>query len=200
MADCNCNLELNKQIQGLQARLSQAENNITSHFYATSLAIQGLFVNPLTTASVASVSQIYNMMPQGFTLLQNIISELNPVDFKKLMMSMASSLLGQMEGELSSMVETAFSDISGMIGSVEGVITGVLSDITAAESALEAAIAGGIQSEIDAARSVLNGLNSKLASLNKMKGGLTDALDGGVNFLTAQARLAGCKSFSLGLE
>jgi hypothetical protein len=199
MADCNCNLELNKQLQGVMARVSHLENNTISHFYAMSMAIQGLFANPLTTASVASVAGIFNLLPTGFQLLQNLIAELNPADFKKLMMSMAAGLLGEMEAELVGLVNTAFADINAMITSIEGVIVGVEDEITAATTALDAAIHGGIQAEIDAATATLNGLNGKLAGLLKMKGGLLNALDGGVNFLTAQAHIAGCKSISLGI-
>lgn len=200
MADCNCNLELNKQIQGLSARLSQAEDNLTNHFYGISLAIQGLAANPLTAGSVASVTGIYNLLPTGFETLQNLISNVSPTDFKKYMMGMASGLLGNMEAQLTSMVSTAFSDISGMIDNVNGLIGTKEGQLTSAQAALDAAIAGGNPTEIANAQALVNTLTAQLGNLTGMKDNLTNALDSGVNFLTAQADIAKCKSFSLGLS
>lgn len=200
MADCNCNLELNKQIQGIMARLSQAENNITSHYYGISMAIQGLLANDLTAGSVAALAPIYNLLPEGFTALQNLILNVNPADFKKLMMTMASSMLGAMEGELEGLVDSFFTDLEGMISNVESMITNTEDQIADAVNNLNDAIISGEQAAIDAAQAIVDGLNGKLDALNNMKGGLLDALDGGVNFLTAQLNIARCKSFSLGLE
>lgn len=200
MADCNCSLELNKQIQGLQARLSQAENNITSHYYGISMAIQGLAANPLTSGSVASVSGIYNLLPSGFELLQNLIMQLNPVDFKKFMMNMAASLMGTMEGELVALVDASFASLNGMIAGVEATIVGLEASVASATTALNNAIASGVPSAIASAQATLDGYNAQLANANKTHTGLLDALAGGTSFLTSQANIAKCKSLSLGLS
>jgi hypothetical protein len=200
MADCNCNLELNKQIQGLQARLSQAENNITSHFYGISMAIQGLAANPLTAGSVASVSGIYNLVPSGFQLLQNLIMELNPVDFKNYMMTMAASLMGNMAAELDTLVDTAFATLDETIAAVEATIVALEDSVASATTALNDAISGGIPEQIADAQAYLDDMNAKLAKSQQTRSNLNDVSAGGISFLTAQANIAKCKSFSLGLS
>ncbi len=200
MADCNCDLELNKQIQGLQARLSQAENNITSHFYGISMAIQGLAANPLTAGSVASVSGIYNLVPSGFQLLQNLIMELNPVDFKNYMMTMAASLMGNMAAELDTLVDTAFSTLNETISAVEATIVALEDTVTDATNALNDAISGGDPLQIAEAQAYLDDMNAKLERSQQTRANLNDVSAGGISFLTAQANIAKCKSLSLGLS
>jgi hypothetical protein len=200
MADCNCDLELNKQIQGLQARLSQAENNITSHFYGISMAIQGLAANPLTAGSVASVTGIYNLVPSGFQLLQNLIMELNPVDFKNYMMTMAASLMGNMAAELDTLVDTAFSTLDETIAAVDATIVALEDSVASATTALNDAIAGGVPEDIADAQAYLDDMNAKLAKSQQTRSNLNDVSAGGISFLTAQANIAKCKSLSLGLS
>lgn len=177
-----CEHELNEQIKGLQARLSQAENNITSHFYATSMLVQGLLSSPAASAA-AIVEDIYNLLPTGFELMQKLIDLVDPGTFKEMMMAMASQVLDGMVAELEGMVTGVVDILEASIASTEALIVD-------AEDSLADAITGGIPAVIDAAQAELDGLTGLLL---KQQGGLSNA----VSFLTAQANAANCKSGSI---
>jgi predicted phage tail protein len=158
----NCHQELNTQIKGLQARLSQVEDNITNHFVGVSTAIMGLLANPLTAGSVASVAGIYNLVPAGMAALQQLVKQIGALDPKKIMMEGAVGMLDSMETELAalaSMIEDAAADI-----------------LTAAEAAAEAAV-DAVTAAVEGAANMLVDLPVAVATeaLN-----LTDALVGGV--------------------
>lgn len=194
--DCNCKQELNKQLQGLSARLSQAENNITSQFYATSMAIQGLLANPLTAGSVSPVAVIYNLTDVGFKALQGLISQLSPANFKKHMMAMAVGLLDGMALELESVASLALQTIEDSIASVESLINSQLQTIESISTSLANAklngndlLIGTLQNQYDVAISTLEGLTGQ-------KGKLLDSKSNLGGFMGAQSDIAKCKSTS----
>ena len=181
MADKNCSTELNKQLQGLQARLSQAENNLTATYIGISQLVTALAATP-ASAAAAVMSPIYNLSATGFDLQQKLISLLSPVEIKKLMMNMASGLIDTMGAELDSVM-------AGMVAAAEESVVSATANVLAAEEALAAAILGGVQGTIDAAQVALDAANAALQTA-------TDFLAISSNFMQGQSDAAHCKSFS----
>ena len=204
----NCTEELNRQIQGLSARLSQAENNITSHYYGISMAIQGLAANPLTAGSVASVAGIYNLVPAGFEMLQQLISNINPADFKKMMMAMAAGLIDTMSAELDAMAdmmidqaEAMLEMVDGMIGVAEGIVTAAEDTLASTITAIGNLPADATQQAIDlataardTAQSALDAANFKLDNLKNTQATLENSLVNMGDFMTSQSNIGKCIS------
>jgi hypothetical protein len=188
---------MNRQIQGLQARLSQAENNITSHFYATSMLVQSLSANPLTSGSAAVVAGIYNLIPNGFDLMQKLIAHVSPIDFKALMMINAGDLIAGMSAELDGLVSVVVSNVESQIEMVAAQVVAAGDALATATLDMTTAVAGGIQSEIDAAGATLQQAGDLLDSLNAKHDHLLNLHMTSVNFLTSQADVSKCKSVNL---
>jgi hypothetical protein len=193
----NCTEELNKQIQGLSARVSEAENNITSHFMATSMAIQGLLANPFTAGSVMSVSGLYNLVPGGFEALQSLVSQVAAFDYKKIMMSMAAGLINQMSAELDALAQSAIDQVTSQVANLTNMIATLEGTIVGLEDMVTNAIKGGIQSEIDAAKKKLADAQSMIDRLKETKLNLEDGKPLSVEFLLSQSNIAKCLSGSM---
>jgi len=218
----NCGQEYNSQLKGIQARLSQAENNITNHFVGVSTAVMGLLANPLTAGSVAALSGIYNLVPAGLQALQNLISEIGALDPKKIMMEAAVALMDNMEAELGALADMAMNAaqaiIDNAIAAVENAITTATDLIAALPAAvaneaiaLTDALASGVLSEIEAATNTLHaamagigGIPVALANALSTVHATTIASDAAKNlgvstntFFKAQQNVSKCKSGSM---
>ena len=71
-----CKDELNSQLKGLQARITQAENDINAHYAGISQLTLALAANPFTAASAAASALIYNLNPIGMKRSEEHTSEL----------------------------------------------------------------------------------------------------------------------------
>lgn len=214
MADCDH--ELNFQMKGILARLSQAENNITSQFAATSMAIQGLLSNQLTSGSVASVAHIFDGVPTGFDALQKLVSDLNPIDFKQLMNISAAGLIDGMSAELDNIgtaIENAAANAaaaaeSAAVGAINS-LGDIATEFAGQAADLAAAITGGVLSEITLAANTLNSAmtaagqvvpNTVTTALNTLTSAkntlshLTDILPNVSGMLKSQSDAAKCKA------
>ncbi len=169
----DCDHELNKQLKGILARLSQAEDNITSQFAATSLLVQNLLADPITAGGASAVAGIYNMVPAGFAAVQALIKQVGALDYKKLMMEGAATAMDSMEAELdalAAMVETAMTDA---IASAESALT-----------SLENAAANAATSTIDALAALPSEVVNQVAGLTTaITGGVTSEINSAVTLL-----------------
>ena len=192
----SCEQELNAQLRGIQARLSQAENNITNHFVGTSLLCKALLGTPAAAAG-AAMSSIYSLGAEGFDLMQKLIEQLNPLDTKKLMMQAAAALEDTMAAELEALVGMVESAMDAAIDAAVGAVDAAIATVEAATIALEDAIAAGIEGPILAATAALNAANSAAKSATSALESLENLKISSSNMLKAQADAAGCKSISL---
>ena len=195
--DSNCSQEMNKQMQGIMARLSQAENNITNHYTGMSMLVQSMNLNPFTAGSSAVVSSIYNLGPAGMAALQGLIDSINPLDFKLHMMDFAMNLIPNMSLELDSLLASVENMILNQINSmVNTLIAAAEAQIIAVEN-LAIAIASGIQAEIDAAGAALQNAANLVNSLSTALDGLKSHHITATGSLKAQSDVSKCKSSAL---
>lgn len=196
--DSTCQFELNRQIQGIQARLSQAENNITAHYVAMSTFMEQLIAESedAGTKAVAAVfkATVFDHLNTAvFMLYQKLVNLIDPAAFKSLMMEMAAGLIDGMVGEL-----------EAIIGQVESVITGAIDSITSMISDIEAQIAAIEEQLLDAANMPAETVEQLTQELEGLSGSLTEQigkltsarslLKTSTSFLGSQKNAAGCKS------
>lgn len=192
----DCSHELNKQIKGIQARLSQAENNITSHFVGTSLLVQALLGTPAAAAG-AAMESIYNLGSTGFDLMQKLISEIPAIDTKALMMQAAAALEDAMAAELDALVGMVESAIDDAITSAVALVTGTIAALEAATIALEDAVAAEIQGPIDLATAAFNAAENAANSAQAALDSLNNLKISAPTMIQAQADAASCKSVGM---
>jgi hypothetical protein len=185
----NCTGECNKQLQGLAARLSHAEDNITNHFMGVSTLVSGLASNPLTLGSVTALLPTYNSLPSGMELLQLLKDALPDVDaltIKKLMMSASEAAMDTLAATMDEVGAAMIATATNAVSAAEGVVTSTAASLTAA-------IQTGNQIAIDAAQAAHD-----LANVNLGTSKLSfDSISG---FIVGQAKISKCKtkSFLLG--
>lgn len=194
----DCEHELNKQIRGIQARLTQAENNITNHFTGISMLVKGMLANPFTASPAAIVQNIYNLMPSGMDVLQKLLDQVPVLDMKTLMMNAAAALEDMMEAELNALISMAEEAIDGAIAAAGDMVNSAIATAEAAAIALEDAIAAGIQGPIDAANAALEAANDAVLSAQKtlddLMANAPDLKMKSKSMIQAQADAAKCKS------
>ncbi len=222
-----CTTELNKQIQGIQLRLSQAENNLSATYNGISQLVGAMMANPFTIGPASVMLPIYNLTAIGFNLQQKLVDLIPTIDMKKLMMEMAATLestmlaeleavtsavLGALEGALdaaTAMLDAATSALSSAVD----VAADALSDVGTAEFSLDAAIAFGEDVGIAAANTALDVANTALDVANATVATATGTLASAqavmdafseesltaYGFLKGQSDAAKCKSLSLHL-
>lgn len=201
--DQNCNLELNKQLQGLSARLDQAENNIVAQYTATATTLQNLAESLISVpgftlgAFGTDLSTIFSGEFGGFEILQKLVDSISMPDFKKLTMAMASGLLSTMASELEALESGAINAIGGLIATTESLIVGAESTLATAATALESAIVGGVAAEIAAAQNEYNNAKQILSNLKDLLTSHQNSLASLPGFLKAQADIGKCKSMSV---
>lgn len=193
----DCNHELNKQIKGIQARLSQAENNISSHFVGTSTLVIAMLANPFTAPSAASVSAIYNLAPGGFDAMQKLIQQISAIDMKALMMQGAAALEDAMAAELDALVGMVNDSIDAAITAAEQTVDASIAAVEAATIALQDAVASDIQSAIDTAQGVLDAAVATADSAAAALSSLLDIKISAPSMIKAQADAAKCNSVGL---
>lgn len=154
----NCQQELNNQIQGLQARISQAENDIMSHYQGISTLVTAMLANPFT-ASVGSVgSAFYQMGSSSMAALQALYKQLPVLDVKQVTMQLASGLIGSMSAELSALsgmvdsaLNSAMTTLTTTMDSAANAITNLPSEVATQGQALALSIASGTLNQVNSA-------------------------------------------------
>jgi len=181
----NCNGECNKQLQGLAARLSHAEDNITNHFMGVSTLVEGLLANPLTVGSAAPLSAIYNSLPSGMELVQllkDALPDIDAITMKKLMLSASEALLDTLAATMDEVGAVMVASATAAVSAAEAVVT------STADS-LAAAIQSGNQIAIDAAQAAHDLANINLGSANLSFTSIS-------GFMEGQSKISKCKSKS----
>lgn len=199
MADANCSHELNKQIQGLQARLSQAENNIHSHFIGISQLVTALADTP-ASAAAAAMSAVYNLQAVGFAALQQLKTLLPEADTKKLMMEAAGALIDTMAAQLDGLVDSVEAAAMGTVNAALDTLNTSIQNVTNAEAALTAALQGGNPTTIADAQAALDAAKDSQLNAQGAVDAAEEAFAQASNFMRAQANVAKCKTTSLHLS
>jgi hypothetical protein len=191
--DQSCNSELNRQLQGLMARVSQCENNITAHYKGISMLVAALADTP-AAAAAALMAPFYSGFEAGFALVQKLVEQLDPAVFKEMMFEMALGLVDGMAAELEGIIAGVVASLNALIDSINGVIAGLNAQI----DAINAQLAGTLTSE---ARALLESQKTTLlGQLNEQMSALQKAMDMAAtapNLLGAQKNAAACKTRSL---
>lgn len=181
----NCKGECNKQLQGLAARLSHAEDNITNHFMGVSTLVAGLAANPLTIGSVTALLPTYNSLPSGMELLQllkDALPDIDTITMKKLMLSASEAAMDTLAATMDEVGAAMIATAAAAVTAAEGVVT------STADS-LAAAIQSGNQIAIDAAQAAHDLANINLGSANLSFTSIS-------GFMEGQSKISKCKSKS----
>jgi hypothetical protein len=155
-----CQNELNSQLKGLQARITQAEKDINAHYAGISQLVLSLSSNPFTSASVAASAVIYNLNPIGMKILRQLLEALIPKELQKLMqmitMLSAANIDDLAEGIADSMMAQVVASLNAAIDALGGTL---LSEINAVSDELSmlvpniensiASVAGGLNAQIN---------------------------------------------------
>lgn len=173
MASLTCNREINAQLQALQSRVKELENevatinqtNIYNMIKLIAFAIANGSTAPLG-AALAADPNIANFV-LGISGWQAIMDAFPALDFKDFFLEKALSSL-DIEPYGAAQIASATAAINA--------------SKTAADAALAAAIAGGIPAEIAAAQAKVNALQNAIDSL--------------ITMVSASNRTSKCKSKS----
>ena len=188
-----CNSELNRQVQGLMARVSQCENNITAHYKGISMLVAALAETP-AAAAAAVMAPFYSGFEAGFALVQKLIEQLDPAVFKQLMLEMALGLVDGMAAEMLGMINGVLDSLNAVIGSINGAIEALNGQITAINEQLAGTLTTEARALLEAEKTTL------LGQLAQQNAALQKALDMAAtapSLLGAQANAASCKTASV---
>lgn len=181
-----CEREANRQLQGLQARLTQVEDDLANTYTALSAMALQMSLVPTTSAVGLPFKAIFTGVPGGLQALQKTLSELtipgiqipSVDDMKKLALEAAMVLVDSMAAQ---MIALTTSLVDQAVASVEAAAASVI----AAEQALEAAILAGVEAPILAAQAALDVANGTLDAANTL-------LENTSSLLTSQSNISNC--------
>lgn len=191
-----CNQECNKQLQGLAARLSAAEDNITNQFMGMSTLVSTLATNPLTSFSVTSLTSVYNSLPTGMELMQKLKDALPDVSIKsmkQLAMTMAANAVDTMAASLDATAAAMVAAATAAVDAAAATVTSAQSTLTAAIVAAAAAPTTINNAAVDTARLALSSAQHTFDLAGEAK-----ILSS--SFMQGQANIAKCKSLSMHLS
>jgi hypothetical protein len=183
----NCKGECNKQMQGLVARVAQAEDNVANHFKGISDLVQNMSTNIFTMPSALPSLPTYNGLPGGMEILQTLKDLLpDPDMMRQLMLAKAELLMDTLAATMDEIGAAMIATATAAVTAAEGVVTS-----TAAS--LAAAIQTGNQTAINAAQAAHDLANINLSSALTSKLSIS-------GFMEGQAKISKCKtkSFLLG--
>lgn len=180
----NCKGECNKQLQGLVARVAQAEDNVANHFKGISDLVQNMSSNIFTMPSALPSLPTYNGLPGGMEILQTLKDMLPDPDLmRQLMLAKAELLLDTLAATMDQIGGAMIAQATAAVATAESLVTSTT-------DALAAAIETGNQVTIDAAKAA-----NDLANLNLGNAKLSfDSISG---FMTGQANISKCSTKSL---
>lgn len=183
----NCKGECNKQLQGLIARVAQAEDNVANHFKGVSDLVHNMSLNIFTAPSALPSLPIYNGLPGGMEILQTLKDMLpDPDMMRQLMLAKAELLMDTLAATMDQIGASMIAQATAMVAAAEATVT-------SATDTLAAAITAGEQAPIDAANAALSlaqdTFNSASASLESIAG-----------FMEGQAKVSKCKTKTMVYE
>lgn len=180
----NCKGECNKQLQGLVARISQAEDNVANHFKGVSDLVLNMSTNIFTMPSALPSLPTYNGLPGGMELLQMLKDMIPDSDMmRQLMLAKAELLMDTLAATMDQIGGAMIAQATALVATGEALVTQTA-------DALATAIATGNQAAIDAAK-----IANDLAKINL--GDLKLSLDSVSGFMTGQANISKCSTKSL---
>lgn len=154
-----CKNELNSQIKGLQARITQAEKDINAHYAGISQLVLALQANPFTAASAASSALIYNLNPIGMKILRSLLEALIPKELQRMMQMItllsAANIDDLSEGIADSLAAQVVAQVNASIDALSGEL---LNDINSIQQELSELVPN-IERNID---SIAGQLNSQI--------------------------------------
>ncbi|MCU0734521.1 MAG: hypothetical protein MUF20_03210 [Methylotetracoccus sp.] len=189
--DQMCLKEMNKQLQGLQARVTQAENDIVAHYQGISALVAALADTP-AAAAAAAVSAFYNFEALGFKVLQALVNAIPILDFKELQLELANGLIGFMQAQLVALTDRVLATLLGAVNTLLSVALALEQEVLALEQQLASAAADAkpaIEAQLTIAR------NNLIASQADLQRALDD-LETAKSFMASQKDLAGCQTTS----
>ncbi len=192
----SCNQELNIQLKGVLARLSQAENNITNHYVGISMLCDHLLSTPAASAG-AAMKSIYALEASGMSALQNLIHSASSIDAKHIMMMAAAKLQDGMAAELEALKVMAEGALQAAIDDATALVEGTLDAVILAEDALAAAIEAGIAGPIALATAALESAKGAADAAKNSLDSLNNVSSGASSMLKGQADAANCTSAGL---
>lgn len=190
--DHMCQFELNRQMQGVLARLSAAENNITAHYIGMSRLCDALLATPAGSAG-AVMKAFYDFENISvFPLYQKLIKLVDPAEFKALMMQSAAGLVNGMANELEGIAGKVIDNVTSTITDAMEAIESIGQEILNIEQQLLNS-ANLTQEEIDSLNTQLTDLTADLATQRLGLNRARDLLATSVSFLGSQKNAASCK-------
>lgn len=168
-----CKSELNSQLKGLQARISQAENDINSHYAGISQLVLSLSANPFTSASAAASAVIYNLNPIGMKILRALLNALIPKELQNAMRMLTLLSAASIDDLAEGIVDSVSAQAVGMVNQgIDSLTHSALMELTSINNELDSIIPG----TIDALTGTLNQFsvsNDRTTSVSIMNQALT---------------------------
>ena len=132
-----CKDELNGQLKGLQARITQLEDDVNAHYAGISQLTLALAANPFTAASAATSALFYNLNPLGMKLLRSLLKALIPKELQKMMRLLTILSASSIDDLAEGIADAAMAQAVGAINASIDAITGTaLAEINAIQQEL----------------------------------------------------------------
>lgn len=158
-----CKDELNSQLKGLQARISQAENDINAHYAGISQLTLALAANPFTAASAAASALIYNLNPIGMKILRALLNALIPKELQRMMRLLTMLSAASIEDLAENMMDSAAAQVVGSVNAaIDGLSFELLSDINNIQVELNSLIPNVEANILSMANGFANNINANL--------------------------------------
>ena len=129
-----CKDELNSQIKGLQARITQAENDINAHYAGISQLALALAANPFTAGSAAATAAIYNFNPIGMKILRSLLNAFIPKELQKMMRMLTMLSAASIDDLAEGIADAAAAQV---VGSINAAIDSISAELTADINAIQ---------------------------------------------------------------
>jgi hypothetical protein len=136
-----CKDELNSQLKGLQARITQAENDINAHYVGISQLALSLAANPFTAASAAATAAIYNLNPMGMKILRALLNALIPKELQKMMRMITMLSAASIDDLAEGIADAAAAQVVGSINAaIDSISAELMMDINSIQAELNSLI------------------------------------------------------------
>lgn len=129
-----CDAELNRQLQGLQARISKLEDDGHAMYLGVSAMCQSLAQVPgwLESTFGGALTAIYNGVPNGMFLLKSFVEKLFPgimQAMKQLSIMIAMALIDAIIAEIEMLIIMGIQEIDKIVDKIDAEITAVLDEM-----------------------------------------------------------------------
>ena len=162
-----CHSELNTQLKGLQARITQAEDDLNAHYAGISQLALSLAANPFTAGSAAATAAIYNLNPIGMKILRGLLSALIPKELQNTMRMLTMLSAASIDDLAEGIVDSAAAQVVGAVNSgIDAITATAIGEMAAVQNELNSLVPNAVNGIVNALTYSTSNNNNRAYNVN----------------------------------